>query len=140
MSIAKAISAFLHRAKDDAAATEAELKNVLKAIEPEVTALKNAVVDEIKDELPAVVKDVEDAVKGVIASHSPAFTEALTTLHARFDALDAKLADLKAANAAATAAATPPYAAKRAAKKTTAAPAATNAQVSTDAPATEKSS
>lgn len=93
MSIAKAISNFLHRAKDDAAATEEELKTVLKAIEPEVVAIKNAIVDEVKDELPHIIEEVKTAL-----------TKEAAAIIDRFDAIEARLAMMRAENIQATSA------------------------------------
>lgn len=134
MSIAKAISSFLHRAKDDVVTTEAELEKVLAAVEPEAIKLKNAAVDEVKDNLGSVagslVADVKGALEIVSHDHSAAITAAeaavaarfdalVADVHARFDALDAKLAGLKTDTAKKTA-----PAAKKAAAAPAAAPAA----------------
>lgn len=96
MSIAKAISNFLHRAKDDVSSTEEELKKVLAVIEPEVTAVKNAVVDEVKDALPTIIEEVKGALSVVVHDGSARLTKELAVIHDRFDAIDAKLAMLRA--------------------------------------------
>ena len=110
MSIARLIANFIHRAKDGVEATEEELKVVIAAVEPEVVKIKNAAVDEVKDGLGAVLSDVKDALELVSHDHgaaldaaqkalTTAFGDAVAEVHARFDVIEKKLAELRAANA-----------------------------------------
>lgn len=106
MSISSAIAKFLHRAQTDATATEAELKKVVAAVLPEVTALK----DELRDDVAGVGTDVKNALAILDHDHQAAFNGAVSVLETSFkdiftrlDGLDAKLIGIKADTAAKTA-------------------------------------
>lgn len=130
MSIAKAISNFLHRARTDAASTEEELKSVLSAVEPEVFKIKNAIVDEIRDDLPHITEEVKGALSLFAQDHAARFDQAIADVHTRFDAIDEKLAVMRKATAAAVASAAKGAPLRSAAKKVSA-PASAQAVAST---------
>jgi hypothetical protein len=120
MSIHSTIAKFLHRGRNDAAATEAGLKKVVEAIVPHVSKVKTSIVEELRDDIAHVGTTTQDAMaildsehKNDIAALAAGTEDHFKEVFTRLDGLVTKLDALKADTAAKTASA----------RKTAAAPA-----------------
>lgn len=149
MSIATALSRFLHRTKDDVKATEAELRSVLKAVEehvsPKAKTLASTVTEDVVTEFDKLRKDVATEIEAFRAGNAVLIAEATAKLSGDVARVATGLEDLKktveALVTASTAPGAPqapaPAAKKTAAKKTAATPPAAAAASMQQKPETD---